>query len=218
MAEVDVTISAPAALQLLRGAGDRRSVILFDVRERELYDKGRLAGAIHLTESSWVQNTSALPLDATIVVYCESGVAAPDRVRELRARGFHGAHAVHGGFDALVEALDELSQAPKDTAPVLTQGAESATDFSGPFLVGDLVFSRVEVVNDGGVPDLPPDAVLAPRGGRGVIVRGGYLEARPEQRLYVVRFEGTDGTLGPPVGCLPEELTHDREEANPGRP
>lgn len=217
MAELDATISAPAVLQLLRGGSEGRAVILFDVRERELYDKGRLEGAIHLTESSWAENTSMVPREATIVVYCESGIDAPDRVRALRAQGFLGALAVNGGLDALVEALDESSRAPK-ASPLFSQGTDSVTDFSGPFLVGDLVFSRVEVVNDGGVPDLPPDALLAPRGGRGVIVRGGYLEARPEQRLYVVRFEGPHGTLGPPVGCLPEELTHDREEAISERP
>jgi nitrogen fixation protein NifZ len=42
-----------------------------------------------------------------------------------------------------------------------------------------------------------------------VIVRKGRLEADASRLLYVARFERSDGTLGPPVGCLPEELTQE---------
>ncbi len=75
------------------------------------------------------------------------------------------------------------------------------------FIVGDLVFARTELHNDGGVPDLQPDALLAAPGTPGVVVRVGHLEADARQTLYVVRFEDAAGVLGPPVGCLPEELT-----------
>ena len=75
--------------------------------------------------------------------------------------------------------------------------------------VGDLVFSRTEIHNDGGVPDVPPDALLAGPGTRGVVVRIGSARARPELQIFLVRFEGPDGVLGPPVGCLGEELTRD---------
>jgi nitrogen fixation protein NifZ len=39
-----------------------------------------------------------------------------------------------------------------------------------------------------------------------VLLNVGHVEAEPEQTLYLVRFEDADGNLGPPVGCLPEEL------------
>jgi len=78
-----------------------------------------------------------------------------------------------------------------------------------PFIVGDLVFARDALKNDGGVPDVAPEAVLAQARTRGVVVRVGHLEAEPTQTLYVVRFEDENGVLGPPVGCLPEELTQD---------
>jgi len=78
-----------------------------------------------------------------------------------------------------------------------------------PFIVGDLVFARETLSNDGGIPDVPPDAVLAAARTRGVVVRVGHVEAEPSQTLYVVRFEDEDGVLGPPVGCLPEELTQE---------
>ena len=78
--------------------------------------------------------------------------------------------------------------------------------------IGDIVFSRELLLNDGGVPGLAEDAVLALPGRRGVVVKHGHVEATPEQTIYLVRFEGEAGALsdlGPPVGCLPEELTQD---------
>lgn len=81
------------------------------------------------------------------------------------------------------------------------------------FGLGDIVFAREPIYNDGGVPDLEAEALLAAPGGRGVVVNSGHVEAAPEQAIYLVRFEDADGMLGPPVGCLPEELTQDEAEA-----
>jgi nitrogen fixation protein NifZ len=74
-----------------------------------------------------------------------------------------------------------------------------------------MVFARVALHNDGGVPEAEAEALLATAGTRGVVVRVGHVEAEPRQTLYVVRFEGADGVLGPPVGCLPEELTQEAQ-------
>lgn len=78
--------------------------------------------------------------------------------------------------------------------------------------IGELVFSRELLLNDGGIPDVAADAVLATPGRRGVVVNHGHVEADPDQEIYLVRFEGEGGglaDLGPPVGCLPGELTQD---------
>jgi nitrogen fixation protein NifZ len=77
------------------------------------------------------------------------------------------------------------------------------------FGIGDIVFSRELLLNDGGIPEVAPDATLATPGGRGVVVNHGHVEADLDQEIYLVRFEGATGDLGPPVGCLPEELTQD---------
>ena len=84
-----------------------------------------------------------------------------------------------------------------------------ATERPIPFIVGDLVFARATLLNDGGVPNVPADAVLAAAQARGVVVRVGHVQAQPTQMLYVVCFENENGVLGPPVGCLPEELTQE---------
>ncbi len=79
--------------------------------------------------------------------------------------------------------------------------------------IGEIVFSRELLLNDGGVPELAEDAILATPGGRGVVVNFGHVQVDPDQEIYLVRFEDETGTLGPPVGCLPEELTQDEAEA-----
>jgi nitrogen fixation protein NifZ len=78
--------------------------------------------------------------------------------------------------------------------------------------IGEIVFSRELLINDGGIPELADDAILATPGRRGVVVNHGHVQVNPDQVIYLVRFEGESGALadlGPPVGCLPEELTQD---------
>jgi nitrogen fixation protein NifZ len=72
---------------------------------------------------------------------------------------------------------------------------------------GDLVYAAADIHNDGGIPDLPEEALIASAGTRGVIINIGYLEADPGRELYLVRFEGNDLVLGPPTGCWAEELS-----------
>lgn len=74
------------------------------------------------------------------------------------------------------------------------------------FAIGDVVYAGVDIFNDGGVPDMAPDALIAPVGTRGVLVQIGFVEADQRLVIYLVRFEDATGTLGPPVGCMPEEL------------
>ena len=78
---------------------------------------------------------------------------------------------------------------------------------------GDMVWSSVELHNDGTVPGDEPQSLLAPAGTRGVVVKVGSLEHRPEVRVYLVRFEDASGVLGPSVGCFTEELTQEQPQA-----
>lgn len=71
---------------------------------------------------------------------------------------------------------------------------------------GDVVYAATEIRNDGGIPDIAPDAVMAAPGTRGVVVNIGHLEHDRERELYLVRFEDAELNLGPPTGCWPEEL------------
>lgn len=80
-------------------------------------------------------------------------------------------------------------------------------------LPGEIVRATEDIYNDGGVPNVPEGAVLAAAGTRGVVVKVGHVEAMQDVAIYIVRFQGADEVLGPPVGCLGEEL--EREEVAP---
>jgi nitrogen fixation protein NifZ len=71
---------------------------------------------------------------------------------------------------------------------------------------GDMVYAAATITNDGSMPDLPDETVLAEKGTRGVLINAGHLEEDPSQELFLVRFETGPGELGPPTGCWPEEL------------
>lgn len=77
------------------------------------------------------------------------------------------------------------------------------------FQPGDIVFAVDELFNDGSIPDLAEAALIAAKGARGVIINEGHLEEFPNDTLYLVRFEGNDSLLGPPIGVWAEELTQE---------
>ncbi len=71
---------------------------------------------------------------------------------------------------------------------------------------GDLLYAAATIVNDGTIPELDEDAVIAQTGTRGVLINTGQMEDLPSRTLYLVRFETPAGVLGPPTGCWAEEL------------
>jgi nitrogen fixation protein NifZ len=84
------------------------------------------------------------------------------------------------------------------------------------FDMGEMVFATADLYNDdltedgaSLIPDVEPNALLAPTGSRGVVVNVGHLPDQPQQAIYLVRFEsGPDKALGVPIGCMQEELTN----------
>ena len=77
--------------------------------------------------------------------------------------------------------------------------------------IGDMVFAAEDIFNDGGMPGIDEEeGLIVPAGLRGVVVHFGVAEMVETKEIYLVQFEnGPDGSLGHPVGCLPEELTQD---------
>jgi len=83
--------------------------------------------------------------------------------------------------------------------------------FAERFQEGDLVYALDDLFSDGAIPDTAEGDLLAPKGTRGMVVRVGHLETEPEVPVYLVRFEDPSGELGPPLGCVTEELTQQLE-------
>ena len=80
-----------------------------------------------------------------------------------------------------------------------------------PYVIGDMVFAAEDIFNDGGMPGIDEEeGLIVAAGTRGVVVHFGVAEMDETKEIYLVQFEnGPDGSLGHPVGCLPEELTQD---------
>ena len=77
--------------------------------------------------------------------------------------------------------------------------------------IGDMVFAAEDIFNDGGMPGIDEEeGLVVAAGTRSVVVHFGVTELDESKQIYLVQFEnGPDGSLGHPVGCLPEELTQD---------
>ena len=75
--------------------------------------------------------------------------------------------------------------------------------------IGEMIFAAEDILNDGGMPGIDEEeGLIAVAGTRGVVVHFGVAEMDETSEIYLVQFEnGPDGSLGHPVGCLPEELT-----------
>ena len=71
---------------------------------------------------------------------------------------------------------------------------------------GDAVFARVELRNDGSIPGIEDDQVLAQPGAMGMLVNAAHLEEEPSQELLLVGFHLDNGQLVM-VTCLPDEVS-----------
>lgn len=78
----------PAAAKARMDSGD--ALIILDVRTREEYDGGHIAGAILLpNEDIGTDRPAALPdADAEILVYCRSGNRSAQAAKKLIAMGY----------------------------------------------------------------------------------------------------------------------------------
>lgn len=72
---------------------------------------------------------------------------------------------------------------------------------------GDVVYARIDIRNDGSVPDAEGDALFATAGAKGMLLNIGHFEENPNVELFLVTFEDAHGELGPPVTCLAEEIS-----------
>ncbi len=79
------------------------------------------------------------------------------------------------------------------------------------YRIGDMVYAAEDIFNDGGMPGIEDEeGLIAAVGSRGVVVHFGVAEMDESKEIYLVQFEtGLDGSLGNPIGCLPEELTQE---------
>lgn len=71
---------------------------------------------------------------------------------------------------------------------------------------GDIVYAAQDILNDGSIPFIAENSLVAAKGTRGVLVNTGFLEENEDQAVYLVRFEDEKSELNDPIGCWPEDL------------
>jgi rhodanese-related sulfurtransferase len=76
--------------------------VLVDIRAREAFDAGHIAGAKHLPGAAIADGAKALERfkDKAVIAYCDSGVTAGAAARHLGRLGFAKAYNLRGGLAA----------------------------------------------------------------------------------------------------------------------
>ena len=84
----------PVDCDTLRERIDSGAVVLVDVRPREEYQAGHIAGALCMPLDELEQRLESLPRDQEIVAYCRGPycIMAAEAVEQLRAKGFRASH------------------------------------------------------------------------------------------------------------------------------
>ncbi len=72
--------------------------------------------------------------------------------------------------------------------------------------IGDVVYAANDILNDGSMPGVEENQILAVAGARGVISMIGHVEDDPERTVFLIRFEDAEMNLGSPIGCWVEDL------------
>ena len=88
----------PVDCDTLRERIDSGAVVLVDVRPREEYQAGHIAGALCMPLDELEQRLESLPRDQEIVAYCRGPycIMAAEAVEQLRAKGFRASHMEEG--------------------------------------------------------------------------------------------------------------------------
>ena len=76
--------------------------VLLDIRDREEFDAGTMAGALHLSRGKLEMNIEGLvpDLDATILCYCNANHRGSLSADALRSMGYRNARVIVGGLNA----------------------------------------------------------------------------------------------------------------------
>jgi rhodanese-related sulfurtransferase len=130
---------------LLAGRGERNAYLL-DVRTREEYAAGHIAGAIWVPGGQAVQATDEVIAvrAAAIVLACDGFARATLTAAWLQRMGFPDVAVLAGGLPAWVEAGGATETGHPDPAPAGLDAARAATTAVPPGDLGDAVVLDVD--------------------------------------------------------------------------
>lgn len=77
-----------------------KNLLVVDVREKEEYDAGHIAGSMLLATSEFSSRVGELPKDKKIVLVCASGARSAQAAGYLVQQGYQDVYNLSGGLSA----------------------------------------------------------------------------------------------------------------------
>ena len=109
IADAKTRITEVSAQEAIRRRDAGEPIVLIDVREDREWNLGRASGAVHMSRGTLESKIdTAVPRDATIVLYCASGNRSALSAESLGAMGYTDVASMTGGFRAWVDANGDV--------------------------------------------------------------------------------------------------------------
>lgn len=104
-ADAKTRVKEVSAAETVSRLASGEKLVLIDVREDREWNVGHAEGAHHMSRGTLESKIdTAVPRDATIVLYCASGNRSALSAESLKAMGYTDVASMSGGFRAWVDA------------------------------------------------------------------------------------------------------------------
>ena len=82
----------------LRQVLDSKSHVIVDIRDLDSFQKGRITGALHLTNESLADFLRDVDMDAPVVVCCYHGISSQQAAQFLISQDLSEVYSLDGGY------------------------------------------------------------------------------------------------------------------------
>jgi rhodanese-related sulfurtransferase len=108
-ADAKTRIAEVTPAEAMAARGSDANTVLIDVREDREWNLGHAAGSVHMSRGTIESKIdSAVPRNATVILYCASGNRSALAAESLTAMGYTNVSSMSGGFRGWVDAGGEV--------------------------------------------------------------------------------------------------------------
>jgi rhodanese-related sulfurtransferase len=108
-ADAKTRVAQTTPADTIAARANNSAVVLIDVREDREWNLGHAAGAVHMSRGTLESKIdSAVPRDASVVLYCASGNRSALAAESLQQMGYTNVSSMSGGFRGWVDAGGEV--------------------------------------------------------------------------------------------------------------
>jgi len=83
---------------------NRESAVIFDLRDKNAFSQGHIAGALHIPESTLASKNLGKYKDKPIILISAGSTHPPKLSNKLKPHGLHKLYFLHGGMGAWTNA------------------------------------------------------------------------------------------------------------------